>query len=268
MKLVSNWKLFFLSFSQKSLTSVFPFSSALGPPNLLTFKTPGGRGESLWGRVRRKPQIKPWVAHWGDEGRLSALGDEVLPILRQQVWRLGMAGYKKCSCWVSQTIQGCWEERVVRGMAEAFSQIDGLQGLVGSELPVLLRSEVKWSESHSVVSDSLQQIFQARIVEWVAFPFSTQGIFSTQRLNPGLLHYREIIYQLSHKGSPRILPMLLNQGSFALQGTFSNVWRRFWLSHLGVEGVIAKHLTQHPLPHNQELSASNIQYCWGWETLS
>ena len=32
-----------------------------------------------------------------------------------------------------------------------------------------------------------------------------QGIFPTQGLNPGLLHYRQILYQLSHKGRPRIL---------------------------------------------------------------
>ena len=32
-----------------------------------------------------------------------------------------------------------------------------------------------------------------------------QGIFPTQGLNPGLLHCRWILYQLSHKGSPRIL---------------------------------------------------------------
>ena len=32
-----------------------------------------------------------------------------------------------------------------------------------------------------------------------------QGIFPTQRLNPGLLHCRWILYQLSHKGNPRIL---------------------------------------------------------------
>ena len=31
-----------------------------------------------------------------------------------------------------------------------------------------------------------------------------QGIFSTQISNPGLPHYRQISYQLSHKGSPRI----------------------------------------------------------------
>ena len=32
-----------------------------------------------------------------------------------------------------------------------------------------------------------------------------QGIFPTQGLNPGILHCRQILYQLSHKGSPRIL---------------------------------------------------------------
>ena len=32
-----------------------------------------------------------------------------------------------------------------------------------------------------------------------------QGIFSTQELNPGLLHCSQILYQLSHKGNPRIL---------------------------------------------------------------
>ena len=32
-----------------------------------------------------------------------------------------------------------------------------------------------------------------------------QGIFPTQRLNPGLPHCRQILYHLSHKGSPRIL---------------------------------------------------------------
>ena len=28
-----------------------------------------------------------------------------------------------------------------------------------------------------------------------------KGIFSTQGSNPGLQHYRQILYQLSHKGS-------------------------------------------------------------------
>ena len=32
-----------------------------------------------------------------------------------------------------------------------------------------------------------------------------QGAFPTQGSNPGLPHCRQILYQLSHKGSPRIL---------------------------------------------------------------
>ena len=32
-----------------------------------------------------------------------------------------------------------------------------------------------------------------------------QGIFPTQGLSPGLPHCRQILYQMSHKGSPRIL---------------------------------------------------------------
>ena len=73
-----------------------------------------------------------------------------------------------------------------------------------------------WSKSvssekcHSAVSNSLwphglvHGILQARILEWVAFPFY-KGIFPTQGLNPGLPHCRQILYQLSHKGSPGIL---------------------------------------------------------------
>ena len=47
-------------------------------------------------------------------------------------------------------------------------------------------------------------ILQARILEWVAFPFS-RGIFPTQGSNPGLPHCWQILYQFSHKGNPRIL---------------------------------------------------------------
>ena len=40
-----------------------------------------------------------------------------------------------------------------------------------------------------------------------------QRIFPTQGLNPGLLHCRWILYQLSHKGSPRILEWVLSHVS-------------------------------------------------------
>ena len=50
---------------------------------------------------------------------------------------------------------------------------------------------------------SARGIFQATILEWVAIP--SPGIFPTQGSNPGLPHCRQILYRLSHKGSPRTL---------------------------------------------------------------
>ena len=44
-----------------------------------------------------------------------------------------------------------------------------------------------------------------------------QGIFPTRGSNPGLLHRAQILYQLSHKGSPRILEWVgypFSNGSF------------------------------------------------------
>ena len=44
-----------------------------------------------------------------------------------------------------------------------------------------------------------------------------QGIFPTQGSNPGIPHCGQILYQLSHKGSPRILEWVaypFSSGSF------------------------------------------------------
>ena len=66
---------------------------------------------------------------------------------------------------------------------------------------------MKVAQSHPTLCNPMDYtvhgLLQARILEWLAFPFST--VFSTQGLNPGLPHCRQILYQLSHKGSPRIL---------------------------------------------------------------
>ena len=67
------------------------------------------------------------------------------------------------------------------------------------------------SVSHSVRSDSLQP--HGLQCPWNSPGQNTgmgshsllQWIFPTQGSNPGLLHYRWILYQLSHQGSPRIL---------------------------------------------------------------
>ena len=67
------------------------------------------------------------------------------------------------------------------------------------------------SESHSVVSDSLWPY--ALYSQWNSPGQNTgvgsisllQGIFPTHGLNPGFPHCRQIPYQLSHQGNPRIL---------------------------------------------------------------
>ena len=71
-------------------------------------------------------------------------------------------------------------------------------------------------------------ILQARILECVAFPFS-RGIFPTQGSDPGLLHCRRILYQLSHQGS-----LWLQRGikySYVLLG--GDIWedKVFYRSH-------------------------------------
>ena len=68
-----------------------------------------------------------------------------------------------------------------------------------------------YSESHSVMSDSLQP--HRLYSPWNSPGQNTgigslsllQGIFPTQRSKPALPHCRWILNQLSHQGSPRIL---------------------------------------------------------------
>ena len=80
-----------------------------------------------------------------------------------------------------------------------------------SSVAALMLLVFESSASRSVVSDSLgpHELYSL----WNSPGQNTgvgshsflQGIFPTQRLNPGLLHCRQILYQLSHQGSPGIL---------------------------------------------------------------
>ena len=115
--------------------------------------------------------------------------------------------------------------------------------IYGSESHLVVSNSFVTPKEYSLPGSSVHGISQARILEWVAVPFSRdlpkpgikprsltlqadsllseppekpkytgvgslsllQRIFPTQRLNPGLPHCRRILYQLSHKGSPSIL---------------------------------------------------------------
>ena len=82
--------------------------------------------------------------------------------------------------------------------------------------------QVSESESRSLVFDSLWP--HGLYSPWnspgqnngVGSLSLLQGIFRSQESNPGLLHCRQILYQLSHKGNPGILewvPYPFSRGS-------------------------------------------------------
>ena len=72
----------------------------------------------------------------------------------------------------------------------------------GVETPCVL-SRVRLCDpmDYSPPGSSVHGIFQARILEW-GCRFLLQGIFTTKESNPGLLHCQQILYSLSHRGSP------------------------------------------------------------------
>ena len=120
----------------------------------------------------------------------------------------------------------------------------------------------KWSENEScsVVSDSLRP--HGLYKPWnspgqdirVDSHSLLQGIFPTQRSNPGLPHYRWILSQLSHKGSPRILEWVVypfsrassrprNQTGVSCMyaGGFFTNWAT--MSHVYSSAAVSKNLT-------------------------
>ena len=70
--------------------------------------------------------------------------------------------------------------------------------------------KVKISQSCPNLCDPMDYtvhgILQARILEWVAIPSSRPS--QPREIEPGLLHCRRILYQLSHQGSPAWMKVL------------------------------------------------------------
>ena len=59
---------------------------------------------------------------------------------------------------------------------------------------------LSYQGSPNLLGSSIHGILQARIL--VGSHSLLQGIFPTQGSKPGLLHYKQILYQLNHEGSP------------------------------------------------------------------
>ena len=116
---------------------------------------------------------------------------------------------------LGSSVHGIFQARILEWIAISFSR--------GSSRPrnptrvscIVGRFFTDWgmreSESCSVVSHSLRP--QGLYSPWNSLGQNTgvgslsllQGIFPTQGSNPGLPHCRQILYQLSHKGSHYII---------------------------------------------------------------
>ena len=108
--------------------------------------------------------------------------------------------YNQCA---AEHIKSLWSEMSVVPDGEnsgRWAQLPAFVGLEGSRKRkwsrwVVSNSATPWS---SLPCSSIHGIFQTRVLEWVAIPFSR--IFPTQGSNPGLLHCRQMLYHLSHQG--------------------------------------------------------------------
>ena len=86
------------------------------------------------------------------------------------------------------------------------------------------------SENHSVISDSLQPhvLYSPQNSPGQNTGADShsllQGIFPTQGSNPGLPHCRQILYQLSHQGSPQLFLVVSGLIHFISSLTWNMGW--------------------------------------------
>ena len=66
---------------------------------------------------------------------------------------------------------------------------------------------------------------------WSGLPFPSPGIFLTQGSNPGLLHYRQTLYQLSYEGEEEKLKFYITSCSFCLCNSACSLQN---LDHIGL----------------------------------
>ena len=123
-------------------------------------------------------------------------------------------------------------------------------------------------ESHSAMSDSFRPhglgptrllcpCDSAGKITGVGSHSFLQGIFPTQGLNPGLLHCGQILYHLSHQGSPTAC-LATSKPSLWWDGRVSRVWR----------GVNSQSLIHSIYRHFQELALLQAPSWCGLCTLS
>ena len=122
--------------------------------------------------------------------------------LHCSAWAFHCSGFS-CGAWASLP-RGIWD---LSGLGTEPEPPALASGFLTSG-PPKKKVKVKVTQSRPTLCDPMDYTahgtLQARNTG-VGSLSLLQAIFPTQELNPGLPHCRLIIYQLSHKGGPRIL---------------------------------------------------------------
>ena len=113
---------------------------------------------------------------------------------------MGNGNPPQCSCLENPRDGGAWWAAIY-GVAQSQTWLKQLSSssklLFSSTYFRVLQLNYTWTVYHPL--NSLGKNTEVGSLSLL------QGIFPTQGSNPGLLHCRQILYQLSHQGSPRIL---------------------------------------------------------------
>ena len=130
----------------------------------------------------------------------------------------------------------------------------------GGTSPCRFTMRVKWTSFRRVLLFTtpwtIQSVEFSRPEHWCGQPFPSLGIFPIQGSNPGLLHCRRILYQLSHQGRPWYLFF-----SLFMKGTDQGQIEVLW--SLG-QLVSKKSLREHVwTPYNEMKAIWSTKNPWG-----
>ena len=86
-----------------------------------------------------------------------------------------------------------------------------------------------------------------------------QGIFLNQRLNPGLLHSRQILYHLSHQGSPWYI--YFQRYSLCVCFSISGILLYMLFCNLPFYFISGEHLSCLMNKHCQRMISTSLNFC-------
>ena len=150
-------------------------------------------GGAWWAAIHGVAKSQTWLSDFTFTFHFHALEKEMATHSTVLAWRIPGTGEPGgLPSMGSHTVGHDWSDAAVV-WSKGFP--GGTSGKESESLPVMCDSATQWNRPWSSPGQNTG----------VGSLSLLQGIFPTQGLNPGLLHCRRILYQLSHQGSPCLL---------------------------------------------------------------